>query len=73
MDAAELTQDMTDKKRKALTTAITQIERSYGKGPIMRPGPDGIRSWIAASATGATKQISNTLCHAFNLYPCALN
>ena len=31
------------KKEKALTTAITQIERSYGKGSIMRMGSDVVQ------------------------------
>ena len=30
-----------ERKEKALTTALTQIERSYGKGAIMRMGADG--------------------------------
>ena len=40
------------KKDKALKTAITQIERSYGKGSIMRMGTDSIRA-IPAISTGA--------------------
>ncbi|HSG08299.1 MAG TPA: recombinase RecA [Longimicrobiales bacterium] len=38
---------------KALTTAITQIERSYGKGSIMRMGIDGPKVGIEGISTGA--------------------
>ena len=43
----------TDKNQKALDTAITQIERSYGKGSIMRMGEDSFSSSIGAIPTGA--------------------
>ena len=42
-----------DQKQKALTTAITQIERSYGKGSIMRMGIDGPKVGIEGISTGA--------------------
>ena len=41
------------KNQKALDTAITQIERSYGKGAIMRMGEDSFSSTIEAIPTGA--------------------
>jgi len=40
-------------KQKALNTAITQIERSYGKGAIMRMGAEGSKLHIDAISTGA--------------------
>ena len=40
------------KKEKALTTAITQIERSYGKGSIMRMGSNVVQR-IESIPTGA--------------------
>ncbi len=40
-------------KEKALQTALTQIERSYGKGAIMRMGQDGAMSQIEGIPTGA--------------------
>ena len=43
----------TAKNQKALDTAITQIERSYGKGAIMRMGEDSFSSSIEAIPTGA--------------------
>ena len=43
----------TAKNQKALDTAITQIERSYGKGAIMRMGDDSFSSSIEAIPTGA--------------------
>jgi recombination protein RecA len=42
-----------DQRTKALNTAITQIERSYGKGAIMRMGADGAKVHIDAISTGA--------------------
>lgn len=42
-----------DDKNKALSTAITQIERAYGKGAIMRMGSDGAKVQIEAIPTGA--------------------
>ncbi len=51
--AVELTQEMSPQKKKALSTALTQIERAYGKGSIMRMGSDGMRSEIDSISTGA--------------------
>jgi len=42
-----------EQKQKYLATALTQIERSYGKGAIMRWGVDGARVHIEAIPTGA--------------------
>src|ERR671922_82789 len=42
-----------DDKSKALTVAIAQIERAYGKGSIMRMGADGARMVVEAISTGA--------------------
>ena len=42
-----------DQNQKALETAITQIERSYGKGAIMRMGDDAFSSTIEVIPTGA--------------------
>jgi recombination protein RecA len=42
-----------DQKKKALDTALSQIERSYGKGAIMRMGEDGAPTAIEAISTGA--------------------
>ncbi len=53
MATADITQPMDDQKRKALGTALQQIERSYGKGAIMRMGADGARVEIDSIATGA--------------------
>lgn len=47
------TADSRDQKDKALQTAISQIERSYGKGAIMRMGLDGAKVKIDAIPTGA--------------------
>ncbi len=47
------TTDAKDQKKKALDTAITQIERSYGKGSIMRMGAEGMKVAIDAISTGA--------------------
>jgi recombination protein RecA len=46
-------QKKADQKQKALETALTQIERSYGKGAIMRMGSDGAPLTIEAISTGA--------------------
>jgi recombination protein RecA len=43
----------TDQKQKDLSTAITQIERAYGKGAIMKMGADGFKVRIEAIGTGA--------------------
>ena len=42
-----------DQKKKALDTALSQIERSYGKGAIMRMGEEGASTVIEAISTGA--------------------
>jgi recombination protein RecA len=42
-----------DQKKKALDTALSQIERSYGKGAIMRMGEEGASATIEAISTGA--------------------
>ena len=42
-----------EQRTKALNTAITQIERSYGKGAIMRMGADGAKVHLDAISTGA--------------------
>ena len=57
MATAQMTdQDLkkkTAQNQKALDTALTQIERSYGKGAIMRMGEDSFASSIEAIPTGA--------------------
>ena len=57
MATAQMTdQDLkkkTAQNQQALDTAITQIERSYGKGAIMRMGEDAFSSSIEAIPTGA--------------------
>ncbi len=45
--------DVSNKKSKALTTAITQIERAHGKGSIMWMGDDAMRVEIESISTGA--------------------
>ncbi len=47
------TVELSDQKKKDLATALNQIERSYGKGAIMRMGVDGARVQIEAIPTGA--------------------
>ncbi len=42
-----------EQKQKSLETALTQIERSYGKGAIMRMGEEGFAVAIEAIPTGA--------------------
>jgi recombination protein RecA len=42
-----------DEKKKALTLAIAQIEKSLGKGSIMRMGSDSVRVRVDAIPTGA--------------------
>lgn len=44
--------ELSAEKKKALDTALTQIERSYGKGSIMRMGSDATNA-VAAISTGA--------------------
>jgi len=54
MATAQMTDDKAAKqKEKALDTALTQIERSYGKGAIMRMGNGGEPAAIEAIPTGA--------------------
>jgi len=53
MTDQDLKKKKTAKNQKALDTAITQIERSYGKGAIMRMGDDSFSSTIEAIPTGA--------------------
>ncbi len=52
MATAEMTEKK-DQKQKALDTALTQIERSYGKGAIMRMGADSLSMRIEAIPTGS--------------------
>lgn len=47
------TVDISEDKRKALAVAIQQIERTHGKGSIMRMGADGARVVVEAISTGA--------------------
>ena len=44
---------LTDERRKALNLAITQIEKTCGKGSIMRMGADSPRVRLDAISTGA--------------------
>jgi recombination protein RecA len=53
MATQEGNRDMSDKNSKALTTALTQIERAHGKGAIMWMGGDGMRVEIESISTGA--------------------
>ena len=53
MTTLEVANDLSSEKKKALTTAITQIERAHGKGSIMRMGADGMRVEIDVISTGA--------------------
>lgn len=53
MATMEVNRDMSDKKTKALTTALTQIERAHGKGSIMWMGDDAMRVEIDVVPTGA--------------------
>jgi recombination protein RecA len=47
------TPKLTDERRKALNLAITQIEKTCGKGSIMRMGADSPRVRVDAIPTGA--------------------
>jgi len=42
-----------DEKKKALNLAIAQIEKSYGKGAIMKMGPDAPKVRVEFIPTGA--------------------
>ena len=53
MATIELNSDKSGKEAKALTTAITQIERAHGKGAIMWMCDEGMRVEIEAIGTGA--------------------
>jgi len=53
MATVEPTNQSNDKKQKALSTAISQIERAYGKGSIMIMGSDGSKIEIDVISTGA--------------------
>ena len=53
MATIELNSDGNGKEAKALTTAISQIERAHGKGAIMWMGDEGMRVEIEAISTGA--------------------
>jgi recombination protein RecA len=53
MDGTMATLDVKDDRTKALGVAISQIERAYGKGSIMRMGTDGARAPVEAIPTGA--------------------
>jgi recombination protein RecA len=45
--------EIDDKKQKALNTALSQIERSFGKGAIMRMGAEGAMVRVDCIPTGA--------------------
>ncbi len=45
--------EVSEEKKKALNLAISQIERSYGKGSIMRMGADGAKVLVDSISTGA--------------------
>ncbi len=45
--------ELSEAKQKDLDSALSQIERAYGKGAIMRMGTDGPRVQIASIPTGA--------------------
>jgi recombination protein RecA len=47
------TVEVSEKKQKALSTAITQIERAYGQGSIMRMGTEGAKVKIEGISTGS--------------------
>jgi recombination protein RecA len=53
MATIEPNSDRNGKEGKALTTAITQIERAHGKGAIMWMGDESMRVEIEAIGTGA--------------------
>ena len=53
MATAQATDKKANQKQKALDTALTQIERAYGKGAIMLMGADGGPGAIEAIPTGA--------------------
>src|SRR2546430_9779081 len=55
MAAENETPRLTEERRKALNLAITQIEKTCGKGAIMRMGADSPQVRVEAIATGAIK------------------
>jgi len=52
-EEAMATAELSDEKKKALSTALSQIERSHGKGAIMRMGAEGARIQVETIPTGA--------------------
>ncbi|MCK4706565.1 MAG: DNA recombination/repair protein RecA, partial [Gammaproteobacteria bacterium] len=44
---------MDENRKKALAAALTQIERQFGKGSVMRMGDDGAMPGIEAVSTGS--------------------
>ncbi len=44
---------MDENKRKALAAALTQIERQFGKGSVMRLGDAGVARDVAVVSTGS--------------------
>src|SRR5262245_46882389 len=53
MSPSEKEMDMDDNKTKALSAALTQIEKQFGKGSIMRLGESSIAQDIQAVSTGS--------------------
>ncbi|MCP4632389.1 MAG: DNA recombination/repair protein RecA, partial [candidate division Zixibacteria bacterium] len=45
--------DISKDKKKAIETALTQIERQFGKGSIMKLGSDGVAVGIETISTGS--------------------
>ena len=52
-DDSSMPLELSEDKEKALSVAIDQIERAYGKGAIMRLGADSAQMDILAISTGA--------------------
>ena len=44
---------MDDNRKKALAAALTQIERQFGKGSVMRLGDEGALPGVDAVSTGS--------------------
>ena len=44
---------MDEKRQQALKGALSQIEKQFGKGSIMRMGDDGVVQGITAVSTGS--------------------
>src|SRR5512147_2201946 len=53
MTIKEMGKEMNKDKLKALDMAISQIEKNFGKGSIMRLGEDGIVEGVQAIPTGS--------------------